>query len=245
MQTILNAALVNGGNVFLDGDLTLNGQVDMNGGSLNGNGATITVAGTAASNYNIIDCIISTTGGTISNLNVIGNPNNTHALGSGSTGDVVLESNLTIDYVTINKVQYAINGSGKTGNETVTVNNSTLYGWISFSNIKNFTFKNCTLGMGDSYDGYMVVYGNTSFSDCNFEGVFDLGARIEGGEVVGAGSTVTFSNCYYDGVKVTAENFVEFFFYGPGDERDFGNLMRSYTIKVDGVKVDNSAYVND
>ena len=239
-------AIGSGAPVVLDSDIVLNDAISVNDGALvlDGNGHTITVSENASANYNVADCVISATGGTISNLTVNGNPDNTRALGTGSSGDTLLESNLIIDSVVVDKVQYAINGSGATGNETVTVTNSTLYGWISFSNIEQFTFENCTLGMGNSYDGYMVIYGNTTFDNCKFEGVFDLGARLENGSVVGAGSTVTFTNCYYGGVKVTAENFVEYFYYGPGDERDFGNLMREFTIKVDGVTVDNSAYVN-
>ena len=228
----LEAALAAGGKVIMANDVNITKNTHQNGGELDGNGKTLTV--NTSSNY---DCAITTTGGTIKNLTITGNPDNTRAMGSGSTGNHQLTDDLIIDNVKIDSVLYGINGSG-TGTEKVIVTNSVVYGWHSFSNIALFSFKNCTLGMSNCGDGYIIIYGDTSFTNCTFEGVFDMGARSEA-----AGSTVTITDCYYDGVRITAENFVEYFFYGPGDEGDFGNLMSGCTIIVDGVTVDNRAYI--
>lgn len=244
--TGLSNALASGKDVMLAGNVAVSAPTVMKGGSLDGQGYTID--GSALS-YNNADCAITTKGGKISNLTIVGKSSSggTRALGSGSTGDYVLSEDLYIDNVTLKSNFYGINGSGVAGT-SVYVTNSTVYGWHSFSGIDMFSFDNCTLGMGtgenECYDGYLVVYGNTSFKDCTFEGVFDMGARMNNntGMVEGAGSVVTFENCYYDGVKVTADNFVDFFYYGPGDARDFGYLMANFTIVVDGVVVDNSAY---
>lgn len=238
-QTELKEALASGGNAVFTETVVLNEKLPLNNGTLDGGGF-----GLRAPNHTGSDCAITTTGGTVKNVTISGDKNGTRAIGSGSSGDTTMTDDLYIDNVYIDGVQYAINGSGD-GTCKVVVTDSTIYGWSSYSNITSFDFVNCTLGMGNSYDGYLTVYGNTSFTDCKFEGVFDLGARAEGGVVLAAGKTITFTNCTYDGVKVTADNFVKYFFYGAGDERDFGNLMRECTIIVDGVKVDNSAYVNN
>lgn len=227
-------ALISGGDTVLGSNISLSDEkIVMNGGTLDGNGYTIDASKVA--NHN--DCAITTTGGKVSNITIIGNANNTRILGSGSTGDFVLEENLYIDKVVIDKNLYALNGSGKTGAESVYVTNSTIYGWSTFSNIALFSFRNCTLGMGNAYDGYIGIYGDTEFTNCRFSGVFDLGAREDT-----AGATVTLNNCYYNGVRVTAENFVKYFYYGAGDYRDFSKLMTNNTVIVDGVVVENSGY---
>lgn len=225
--TLVNTAeelaeqLVAGSNVLLNDNVTIDANTVMNGGTLDGNGKTLTAE--IDTGY---DCAITTTGGRIQNLTITGNKDSTRATGAGSTGDYQLSSNLYIDNVTIDKVQYAINGSG-TGKESVYVTNSTIYGWCSFANIALFSFDNCTLGIGNSYDGYMVVYGDTTFNDCNFV-TFDMCAD----DSVVEGSVITFNNCTNDGQKVTVDNFKTLFMY-PGDDVDFNKLQKC-TIIIDG-----------
>lgn len=235
----LKDALAEGGNVVLSGNVAVSENLTMSGGTLDGNGNKLDVSNVDVNS----DCAITTTGGTVKNITITGNSDSTRAIGSGSSGDSSLTKDLYIDNVTIDEVMYAINGGGS-ANANVYVTDSTVYGWLSFSGINSFNFEKCTIGQGNSYDGYMVVYGTTNFTGCTFESTFDMGARAENGVVLAAGKTITFTDCTYDGVKVTAENFVEHFYYGPGDETDFGNLMRECTIIVDGVTVDNSAYIN-
>ena len=228
----LKEKLGEGKDVILTTKIELEKNVVLRGGTLDGNGETIDA-------YNIPlndDCAITTLGGRVENLTLVGNASKTRGIGAGSTGDYVSAEDLYIDNVTIDKVLYAINGSGNDTTKVV-VTNSTIYGWCSYSNVELFSFENCKLGMGNSSDGYFVVYGDTSFTNCEFEGVFDMGARPEA-----QGATITITNCYYDGVKVTADNFVEYFYYGPGDKRDFTTLMCECTIIVDGVQVANSGY---
>ena len=235
--TDFNNAVVNGvENIVLNTSVTVANPTLV--GSLDGNGNTITANNLP---YNSYDCAINTKGGKISNVTIIGKASSggTRAIGSGSTGTYVLSEDLYIDNVTLKSNFYGINGSGVAGT-SVYVTNSTVYGWHSFSGIDLFSFDNCVLGMGtgddECYDGYIRVYGDTSFKNCTFEGVFDMGAYV------GTSGTITIENCYYDGDKVTAENFVEYFYYGAGDERDFGYLMNNYTIIVDGVVVLNAGY---
>ncbi len=218
----LSDALENGGNVVMIEDVEISENIAMNGGTLNGNGNTLDAYDTPTSS----DCAVTTTGGKVENLTIVGDEWATRALGSGSTGTYVLSEDLYISNVYIDKVMYAINGSGN-GTAKVVVTDSTVYGWISYSNISSFEFTNCTLGIGNSYDGYMVVYGNTSFTDCTFE-TFDMCAN----SAVVPGSVITFTNCYNDGEKVTVDNFKTLFMC-PGDDVDF-NKLSACTIIIDG-----------
>lgn len=221
----LQETLTNGGSAVLTKDVVLTENLPMNGGVLNGNGKTITAGSTG------YDCAVTTTGGMISDLTITGSADATRAIGSGSTGDHVLTEDLHISNVRIDKVMYAINGGAdSSANVSVYVNDSVVYGWISYAGLEQFEFNNCTIGKGDSYDGYMVVYGNTRFNGCTFE-EFDMCAA----DSVPAGSQVEFNGCTNDGVQVTAENFKTLFMY-PGDEVDF-NKLQSCTVVVDGVEV--------
>lgn len=215
---------------------TLEENLRLNNSVLDGSGQSLYVPKDTG-----YDCGITTTGGTVRNLKIYGTYTSSRAIGSGSTGDTVLTRNLYIDNVTIDSVQYAINGSGD-GKSKVVVTNSKIYGWLSFANISSFDFVECTIGEGGSYDGYMVVYGNTSFTKCVFD-KFDMCGR----DSMAEGTTITFTDCLYgDGtnnpVKVTAENFKTLFML-QGDEADFYKL-KSCTIIIDGVKVDTTGWGN-
>lgn len=215
---------------------TLEQNLMLNNGVLDGKGQSLYVP--VDTGY---DCGITTTGGTVRNLKIFGTYNSSRAIGSGSSGDTVLTRNLYIDNVTIDSVQYAINGSGD-GKSKVVVTNSEIYGWLSFANITSFDFVGCTIGEGDSYDGYMAVYGNTSFTKCVFD-KFDLCGRDNMAE----DTTITFTDCLYgDGtsnrVKVTAANFKDLFMLAD-DEEDFYKL-KNCTILVDGEKVDTTNWGN-
>lgn len=224
----LNESLNNGNYVILNGDVKTETNMVMNGGTLDGNGQTVNAYDVATNS----DCAITTIGGTVQNVTIVGDELATRAIGSGSTGTYSLTEDLYIKNVTIDKVMYAINGSGVAGTKVV-VSDSIVNGWISYSGIDSFEFTNCTLGTGNSYLGYMVVYGDTSFTDCtfdSFEGMcFDTSGKV--------GATVTFDNCTFDGEKVTADNF-KTLFKADGDDVDFQKLIDNCTIIVDGVTVE-------
>ena len=169
---LLTAALDKGDEVVLGGGFSTTSQFIVNGDTLDGNNYAINVFAADCDP----DCVFTTTGGTIKNLTITGDSGSTRAIGSGSSGRYTLTADLNIDNVKIDNVQYAINGGGNSDVD-VNVTNSVVYGWNSFSGINSFNFTNCTLGKGDCGDGYFVVYGNTSFTNCKFEGIFDIGAR--------------------------------------------------------------------
>lgn len=228
----LAAMLEAGRNVTLAEDMDgteLTAPILLKNGVLNGNDISLSVPKDTG-----YDCGIATTGGTIRNLTIQGDSNGSRAIGSGSSGTIKLTQNLYIDNVKIDYVQYAINGNGN-GNCKVVVTNSEIYGWLSYAGLTSFDFVNCTIGEENSYDGYMVVYGNTSFTDCTFVN-FDMCAA----DTMAENTTLSFTNCTNDGTKVTAENFRSLFL-APGDETDF-NKLKNCTIMVDGVPVDTSGW---
>lgn len=227
----LSEALVNGGNVVLTENMTATAPLQVNGGTLNGNGNTLDFTGVKTSSWPSAYAVTLNNGGSkVENLTIT---NAGYAIGSTAATEDIYIDNVTTDYVT-----YAINGNGNNTN-SVYVTNSHINGWISYSNIKLLSFDNCTLGKGNTGYAYLVVYGDTTFTGCTFESPFAMCARYQDGAVVAAGKTVTFTNCTYvqaDGtsVKVTAENFASLF--GKADDDDF-QYMKQVNVVIDGVAV--------
>lgn len=217
----LAQAFTNGENVILSSDVDATVPIKVNGNTLDGNGHTLSVPYAATSGWGQY-ALVMNNGGTIKNLAV-----EDAFRGIGASP---LSGNITIDNVTIDNVTYAINGDGD-GTNLVKVNNSTINGWISFSNIKLLSFNNCTLGKGNSYLAYLVVYGATTFSSCIFKDDFAMCANL-GGKT---GENVTFNNCIHGTTKVTADNF-KTLFMAEDDETDF-NKLKEFNVVVDGVKV--------
>lgn len=220
LEAAAKAAIAGQTIVLLD-DVTLTEQVVLAAGvTLDGNNKSVDASGLAVS----YDCAITTLGGTVKNLTITGDSGKTRAIGAGSSGTYSLTQDLYIDNVTIDNVLYGINGSGTA---KIVVTNSTIYGWDSFSGISSFEFENCTLGKGDSYLGYIPIYGDTTFTDCTFVD-FDMCARSD------VSATVTFTNCTNDGEEVTPANF-QALFMAEGDETDFGYLVNNCDVVIDGV----------
>lgn len=234
-QAVIADALSKGYDVRLNGNMLLSQNLVMDkGGMLNGNGKTVQASPDSKQSY---DCLITTTGGVVKNLTITGGNGlgddkiKTRAIGTGSSGVYKLNQDLLLDNVTIDNVQYAINGSG-TGNETVTVKNSDINGWCSFANLKQLSFENCKLGSGNSYLGYLVVYGDTTFKNCHFETVvenkldrnFWLGSA-ENIKTYPEGTEIVIDHCTYGNQTVTADNFRDLFCYA-GDEDCFNVLSQ-------------------
>lgn len=225
-ESELTKALENGGYVVLGADISTTAPIKVQG-TLNGGGKTVDATAVNTQTYG--NYAIIPEGGTVENITIL---NAWRSIGSINTNEDIFIRNVTIDNTT-----YAINGNGN-GSASVFVSDSNINGWISYSDVETLSFENCRLGKGNSYDGYLVVYGDTSFSNCTFE-EFTIGARKDNGGVVAAGDAVTFTNCSYitskGTVKVTSDNFASLF--EAQDDADFANLKECKVI-VDGVEVD-------
>ncbi|MCR5611626.1 MAG: InlB B-repeat-containing protein [Clostridiales bacterium] len=131
---------------------------------------------------------------------------------SGGFRSVFLGSpkgNVEIDGCTLTPGAYTISVDGASTTTEITVKNSTLKGWTSYSKVKASTFENVTFVKGN-YD-YMRPYGDTTFINCTFDSSFKLN--------VVNGATATLEECYRtnangESVLVTAANYSDFVSFG-------------------------------
>ena len=155
-----------------------------NGAVLDGQGNTLTV-NDANSTW---ACCVAVTGGTIKNLTVAGAMRGIFM--PGADGDVY------IDNVIFKDVVYTFNSDAGNKNYGVYISNCTINGWTSHSDVhKEVVYTNCSFGEGSGY-AFCRPYGPTSFVGCDFKAGFKIDAR----------GKVTFENCTFGGVALTAEN---------------------------------------
>ena len=163
--------------------------ISVKGIEFDGNGHTLTV-NKANSTW---DSVISTTGGTIKNITVSGAFRGIFMPGASA--------DLIIDNVTFENVIYTFNSDAGSEDYSVTVKNSRLNGWTSFSNChKSVDFENCSFGEGSGYK-LCRPYNVSTFTNCEFVNGFGFDAR----------NKVVFVNCYYDGTLITSENVESIF----------------------------------
>lgn len=198
----LDSSLANGEDVVLLEDVLFNASettansgygatgVSVKGGSLDGNGNTLTVTGASGT----WDTVVHTTGGTIKNLVAAGAMRGIF-MGS-ATGDVY------IDNVSFNTI-YTFNSDGGSKEYGVYISNSTMNGWTSYSDAhKEVVFDNCKFTEGCGY-AFLRAYNNTEFKNCVFDA--SVGFELQ----VVSGAIATFENCYYGDILITAENIAE------------------------------------
>lgn len=102
-----------------------------------------------------------------------------------------------VNNVVVNDVTYALNVNTL---EPVVLNvsNSTLEGWTSFGNTTEATFNNVKFTKGE-YANFKP-YASTTLTNCSFEDGFMI-------DFTSLNGVITFKNCTYNGVKLTAANF--------------------------------------
>ena len=217
----MNTALESGGEVVLPKDIAVTSAVNIGEGAvLDGDGKTIDASKATTTKG---DCILNTLGGTIQNVNLLGAP---RGIGSGSSGTNTMEADLVVDNVFVDEGTYALN-IGQGGGKKLNVTDSTLYGWTSYSGLSLATFTNCIFGQGKTDWSYIRPYDDTVLDGCTFEDGFKMGANE-------TGIKITLTDCTYNGVKVTAENFEELLI--EAGDTDIVTL-RQCTITVDGKTV--------
>ena len=167
------------------------------GDVLNGNGHKLTINGA----NDTWDCAVAITGGTVKNLTVAKAFRGIFM--PSANGDVV------IDNCKIDNVCYTFNSDAGSKDYTVTVKNTVLNGWTSFSDVhKSVTFDNCTFGKGTGGYQYEFCrpYQATTFNGCDFEKGYKLDTSIP------ADNSLVFTECKYDGEPISAENGIEMFY---------------------------------
>ena len=183
-------------------------QMVLNGNDLDGNGYYF--------NMEKSDVMFGvTTGkGYITNLHVCGyNERNTN--GKVLYGIVInkKDGNVVLNNVHVSNTAYALNTQiSGTSDYTLTVENSSLEGWTSYSSFKSAKFINTAFYIGDFFanedpsvlnvwNATIKPYVTSVFEGCSFEKgfSFDLSELAKD-------ATVTLTNCTVDGVVLTAAN---------------------------------------
>lgn len=160
---------------------------------LDGNGYTLTINDANAT----WDCAIAMRGGEVKNLTIAGAMRGVFM--PGADGDVV------IDNCEFKNVVYTFNSDAGSKDYTVTIKNTTLNGWTSFSPVhKSVTFENCSFGEGSGY-AFCRPYQATTFTNCSFDEGFKLDTA-EAGD-----NNLAFNECTYNGTALSAKNNAMFY----------------------------------
>ena len=198
-----------------------------------------------AGNSGALDINSSAKSTVIENVNFVGQGFNGDTKGISTSGENLVIRNSKISNVfrgiifwdniggdnviedcVIDNVIYTFNINAATvkPGTTLTVKNSTLNGWTSYSGcMTKVSFDKCNLGKSNGY-AYLVAYADSEFTGCTFNDGYQIGAGS-------TGKTLTFTNCELgDGTVITAENFAE-------KLGDVDNVMKGCIVIVDGVTV--------
>ena len=179
------------------------------GDVLDGNGKTLTINGANAT----WDCVIAMKGGEVKNLTIAGAMRGVFM--PGANGDVV------IDNCKFQNVIYTFNSDAGSKDYTVTIKNTELNGWTSFSDVhKSVTFENCSFAKGNGY-AYCRPYQATTFNNCSFSGDFAIDCSQAND------NKLAFDNCTYNGQAITSEN--AFGLFGDGSKVLVNGASADYT----------------
>ena len=111
-----------------------------------------------------------------------------------------LSGDSVIDKCVLDVAGYTFNIDSAVAGSTLTIKNSTLNGWTSYtSGIHLVTFDNCKLGL-NAYQ-YLRPYSETKLTNCEFT---SAGYQLNAGGT--DAYTITIDNCTKNGVAITADN---------------------------------------
>lgn len=195
----------NTGNLDLNGKNTVIDNVKLNGQGFNGDTKGISVSGS--------DVLIRNS--------EIRNVFRGIIFWDGIGGDNVIENCIIEDVV----YTFNINAGSVAPGTTLTVKNSTLNGWTSYSSVMSkVTFENCNLGRTKYGYAQLVAYADSEFTNCTFCRDYNFAAGA-------VGKTLVLTNCKLeDGTVITAANFKTLI-------ADIDDNLKGCTIIIDGVTV--------
>ena len=111
-----------------------------------------------------------------------------------------LSGDTVVDSCVLDVAGYTFNIDSAVAGSTLTIKNSTLNGWTSYtSGINLVTFDNCKLGL-NAYQ-YLRPYSETKLTNCEFT---SAGYQLNAGGT--DAYTITIDNCTKNGVAITADN---------------------------------------
>lgn len=137
-----------------------------------------------------------------------------------------LSGNSVIDNCVLDISGYTFNIDATAPNATLTVKDSTLNGWTSYtSGIQLVTFDNCKFGL-NTYE-YLRPYSNTVLTDCEFTSAdYQLNAGGSGAY------TITLTNCTKNGTAITADNVVSLLLDTDGWNSNVTLIVNGVTVTV-------------
>ena len=137
-----------------------------------------------------------------------------------------LSGNSVIDNCVLDISGYTFNIDAVAPNSTLSVKDSTLNGWTSYtSGIELVTFDNCKFGL-NTYE-YLRPYSNTVLTDCEFTSAsYQLNA---GGSDA---YTITLNNCTKNGTAITAGNVVSLLLDTDGWNSNVTLIVNGVTVTV-------------
>lgn len=210
-----------GETVTLSTDADFTNSIKVNGGTLDGDGYTLTQVGTPVTNL----LVHATGAATIKNLNIVGADTAWDDNGTERSPRALyftdLNGDIVIENVTTSGVCYALNVNASTATKPsdLIVNNSTLAGWTSYgSGLTSATFNNVKFAFGSYFtadadkqsNGYCRPYVDTRFNGCAFEKGFKIDASHQSNSTTYT-PAISLKNCTLDGVAITESNVAELF----------------------------------
>ena len=137
-----------------------------------------------------------------------------------------LSGNSVIDNCVLDISGYTFNIDAVAPHSTLTVKDSTLNGWTSYtSGIELVTFDNCKFGL-HTYE-YLRPYSNTVLTDCEFT---SAGYQLNAG---GSDAyTITLNNCTKNGTAITAGNVVSLLLDTDGWNSNVTLIVNGVTVTV-------------
>ena len=224
-----------------------NSVLQVNNGSITSNDVTIkniAIKGSGASGTSG-SLNISGNNTTIENVNYKGQAGKiaiTVSTGDSNSGTVIKDTKITnafrgiqfwrlsgnsvIDNCVLDISGYTFNIDAVAPHSTLTVKDSTLNGWTSYtSGIELVTFDNCKFGL-HTYE-YLRPYSNTVLTDCEFT---SAGYQLNAG---GSDAyTITLNNCTKNGTAITAGNVVSLLLDTDGWNSNVTLIVNGVTVTV-------------
>lgn len=224
-----------------------NSVLQVNNGSITSNDVTIkniAIKGSGASGTSG-SLNISGNNTTIENVNYRGQAGKIAIVvstGDSNSGTVIIDTKITnafrgiqfwglsgnsvIDNCVLDISGYTFNIDAVAPNSTLTVKDSTLNGWTSYtSGIELVTFDNCKFGL-HTYE-YLRPYSNTVLTDCEFT---SAGYQLNAG---GSDAyTITLNNCTKNGTAITAGNVVSLLLDTDGWNSNVTLIVNGVTVTV-------------
>ena len=197
----------------IDGAYNKAGVIVNAGDVLDGNGFTLTITGANTT----WDCAIGATGGTIKNILIAGAMRGIFM--PGADGDLVVDG---VEFNTI----YTFNSDAGSKDYGVTITNSVLNGWTSYSNVHKYvTFAGCFFTEGNGY-AFLRAYNETTFVGCLFDGAFQLQSKDV---------KVVFDGCWYYSTQypITAEGLATLGVKVPNEESETGYDVVMFIYETD------------